>query len=42
MGQYRAVWDGTDRRGRGAASGVHFYRLTASGFEMTRKMVLLR
>jgi len=24
------------------ATGVYFYRMTARGFEMTRKMVLLR
>jgi len=41
-GPKRARWDGSDQRGGVAASGVYFYRLTAPGFEQTRKMVLIR
>ena len=41
-GPQRAVWDGKNNRGESVASGVYFYRLSASGREATRKMVLLR
>jgi hypothetical protein len=40
--QHTATWNGRDLRGRSVASGVYFYRLTAPGFEKTRKMVLLQ
>jgi hypothetical protein len=45
-GAHRAVWNGTDRAGRRAPSGVYFYRLDArpSGGDgavtLTRKMIL--
>ena len=41
-GTYSAVWDGTDRGGVPAASGVYLFRMTASGFASTKKMLLLR
>ncbi|MBW7997052.1 MAG: T9SS type A sorting domain-containing protein [Candidatus Glassbacteria bacterium] len=41
-GQYSVTWDGTDNSGRILSSGVYFYRMEASGFVMTRKMVLLK
>ena len=41
-GEKRVVWDGTNGRGQGVATGVYFYRLTAPGFVKTRKMVLLK
>ncbi len=37
-----AAWNGTNNRGSRVASGVYFYRMTAPGFESTRKMVLLQ
>jgi predicted lipoprotein with Yx(FWY)xxD motif len=41
-GQYAALWNGKDRNGSFAASGVYFYRLTTKEFEDTKKMILLR
>lgn len=35
-------WDGTDQSGRTVSSGVYFYRLTADGKIITKKMTLLR
>ncbi len=41
-GAYREVWDGTNNRGSGVASGVYFYRMNSKGFDQTRKMVILK
>ena len=40
---YRKVhWDGRDRQGRLAASGVYLYRLETGAVELTRKLLFLR
>jgi hypothetical protein len=41
-GRHEARWDGTDARGRRAASGVYFVRLVADGAVDTGRMVLLK
>ena len=41
-GPYATVWNGKDKNGTSAASGVYFYRLITNQFEETRKMILLK
>jgi len=41
-GQRSVTWDGRDGEGASVATGAYFYRLTASGFAQTRKMLLLK
>ena len=41
QGRRSVTWDGCDHRGRAVASGVYFYRLEASGYAKTHKMVLV-
>jgi hypothetical protein len=41
-GAHTSVWDGRDAAGQPVSSGVYFYQLKATGFEQTRKMVLLK
>jgi len=41
-GQYQVHWDGRDRRGHPAASGVYLYRLQLSSSQQLRRMLLLR
>ena len=41
-GTHTVDWDAHDTQGRDVASGIYFYRLTADGQSLTRKMVLVR
>jgi len=41
-GAHSAIWNGLDRSGRPAGSGVYFYRLDTQGASFTRKMLLVR
>jgi subtilisin family serine protease len=41
-GRYEVIWDGTDARGRTAASGIYFYRLEAGKFSRTMKMMMVK
>lgn len=41
-GNHAVVWDGVGIDGRVVASGVYFYRLSAPGVSLTRKMVLVK
>jgi subtilisin family serine protease len=39
---YSIAWDGTNARGEPVATGVYFVRMRAPGFEMTKKVLLLK
>jgi hypothetical protein len=39
---HETTWDGRNNRGQPVASGVYFYKLVASNFTQTKKMVLLK
>ncbi len=41
-GRYSITWNGTDESGRGVASGVYLYRITAGTFVESKKMMLLK
>ncbi len=41
-GAHAVRWNGRSDDGQPVSSGVYFYRMSASGFDQTRKMVLLK
>jgi photosystem II stability/assembly factor-like uncharacterized protein len=41
-GTHSTVWDGSDALGHECSSGVYFYRMEASAFTDTKKMVMLK
>lgn len=41
-GPHSVAWDGRDRKGLRAASGLYFYQLDTGGFRQTAKMLLLK
>jgi len=41
-GSVRVAWDGSTESGMSASSGVYFYRVTANGFNATKKMTLMK
>ena len=41
-GRHEAVWDGTDRKGRPARSGVYFCVVRTAAGSGTEKVVLVR
>jgi hypothetical protein len=41
-GYYTHAWNGMDANGRAVSNGVYFYRMDASGFNATKKLVVLR
>lgn len=41
-GHHSVVWDGVDRHGNGVASGIYFVQMKATGYTMSRKLVLLK
>jgi hypothetical protein len=42
IGSHTAVWDGRDERGRKAASGVYFFRISGNRKTQIRKFTLIR
>ncbi|MBZ0268986.1 T9SS type A sorting domain-containing protein [bacterium] len=41
-GVHRELWDGRDASGQAVSNGVYFYRLTAAGKSLTKKMTVVR
>ena len=41
-GHYRVRWDGRDGQGRAVGTGSYLYQLSAPGYSLTRRMLLLR
>src|SRR3989339_389123 len=41
-GYYSAIWDGRSDMGKGIASGVYIYRITAGNYVKERKMLLVK
>lgn len=41
-GNKHVEWDGTDQTGQTVQSGIYFYRISASEFSQTRKMMFLK
>ena len=39
---YEATWNGLNNSGQPVASGVYFYKLIATNFTQTKKMILLK
>lgn len=42
VGQHSILWNATNNHGTPVSSGVYFYKLTATDFQIFRKMVLMR
>ncbi|MBN2365400.1 MAG: T9SS C-terminal target domain-containing protein [Calditrichaeota bacterium] len=41
-GSYHVTWNATNDRGQTLPSGIYVYRLSANGFEQTKRMLLLK
>jgi hypothetical protein len=42
VGTYKLAWDGRDRTGQSAASGVYLYRIETADYQAARKMLLIK
>jgi hypothetical protein len=42
IGRHRVEWNGKNANGSLVPSGIYFYRMRAAGFEVTKKMILVR
>jgi flagellar hook assembly protein FlgD len=41
-GDHTATWTGKDDSGKSVASGVYFYKMKASNYTSTKKMILMK
>jgi len=41
-GDYTEIWNGTDNTGKSVSSGVYFYKMKASNYTATKKMILMK
>lgn len=41
-GQHNVSWNGRDDNGRGVASGVYFYKMSAGRYTSTKKMIMMK
>lgn len=41
-GEHSVVWNGRDRRGKSAATGIYLYQIKSEGLTETKKMILLK
>jgi flagellar hook assembly protein FlgD len=41
-GVYRITWDGRNEHGQEMATGVYIYRIVASDFQATKRMLLIK
>ena len=42
IGSHRVEWNGKNTSGSLVPSGMYFYRMKTAGFEVTKKMILVR
>ena len=41
-GKYNLVWNGKNSSGNSVSSGIYFYRMSAEGFTLVKKMILMK
>jgi beta-glucosidase len=41
-GKYKVIWNAEDSSGSFVSSGIYFYRMSAEGFTLVKKMILMR
>ncbi|GAB1366583.1 hypothetical protein MASR1M36_14540 [Candidatus Cloacimonadaceae bacterium] len=41
-GNHRVIWNGKDDRGSNVSSGIYFYRMEATNYSATKKMMLMK
>ncbi len=42
VGDHTLVWDGTDNNNQTVSSGMYFYKMKASNYTSTKKMILMK